>query len=119
MAKKYAIDEITDGMKGIMPILRAHLRSQAGFEPSTAMIDIDRTISGYKESVFEYHPSLRGAFSDVENALATWLSRASQAKPEDRRAYAPGLDAIERKIDNLQTVAGLAERDEARQAKRA
>ncbi len=118
MAKEYSIDEITAGLKSALPILRSHLRSQAGLD-STAILEVDQTIKGYRESVREYHPHLRGTFEDIESSLSTWVDRASQAKPEQRSAYAAGLDAIERRSDGLQRIAGLHERDEARQAKRA
>lgn len=119
MAKEYSIDEITTGLKATLPILRSHLRSQAGLDGSSATIEVEQRMTDFRKSVDEHHRHLRGAYSDVENSLSTWLDRASQARPEQKSAYAAGLDAIERKIEALNTIAGLAERDEARQAKRA
>lgn len=118
MVKKFTIDETADTLKKTLPILRSHLRSQA-LDGSTAVMEIDQVIADHKQSIEEHYPrQIRDNFADLTSSMTTWISRSAQAKPEERRVYEAGLDAIERRIEGFKVNAEIVLRAEERAAKR-
>lgn len=114
MVKKYSIDETTDTLKKTLPILRSHLRSHA-LDGSTAVMEIDQVIADHRQSIETHYPrSIRDNFAQLADSMATWISRSAQAKPEERRVYEAGLEAIERRIEGFKVNAQVVMRDEER-----
>lgn len=112
---KKSISEIATALKAVVPILQSTLRGQ---DASTATVQIDQAIAPVRTSVYDdYSPPIRTAFDQVTGSMNNWLTQASKAKPADRRAYAAGLDALERKIETFETQAQITLRDEERRNK--
>lgn len=85
--------------KKIVPIseitaaLHGHLNGDPDSKPIAALV----------EAVAEYPRDVRDNFASVVNSIQGWQSRAAEAPPSQRSAYAAGREAVERRIAAFET----------------
>ncbi|MBK9313096.1 MAG: hypothetical protein IPM55_02435 [Acidobacteria bacterium] len=110
--------EIGEGLRKVVPILRSALRSQT-VDTSAAILEIDETIAEYRKCIDERYPGkVRQSLRTWEGSMQNWVNSAGRARPDERRAYEAGLEAIERRIEGFKNLAALHFQDEARASRR-